>query len=226
MVDPGATCWELIEGAASGETQDRAEFVRRYGDVARAYLLKRWARNPVVQEIDDAVQDVYVECFRDNGVIEKADPGRPGGFRAFYFGVIRNVARRLESRLSRRKDESGADIDLTGIAATGDDFVREFDRIWAQAIIRQAGERMLEIAESNGPDAEERVALLRLRFYQEKPIREIARLWDRDAKVLHREYAKARTEFETALTDVVATHHRGPPGEIHRECERLLSLFA
>ena len=47
---------------------------------------------------EDAVQEVFVECFRRGGALEAVGAGRVPGFRAFLYGVIRNVARRFESR--------------------------------------------------------------------------------------------------------------------------------
>ena len=49
-------------------------------------------------DLDDAVQEVFVECFRQGGVLEAAVDGRVPSFRAFLYGVVRNVARRFESR--------------------------------------------------------------------------------------------------------------------------------
>jgi len=227
VVDPGQTCWELIEGAAAGQDQDRAEFVRRYGGIARAYLTQRWKGSPLLQELDDAVQEVYVECFRENGVLARAHPGHGGGFRAYYFGVIRNVGRRHEQQLKRRNlGHTPEGFDLTSLPSREEGLARAFDRAWAKAIMRQAGEHLRELAAAGDPEAAERIELLRLRFYQDMPIREIAGMWNADAAVLHRQYARARKEFEAALYDVVSWHHSGTPGEIRRESERLLALLA
>jgi RNA polymerase sigma-70 factor (ECF subfamily) len=216
----------LIEGAASGEDRDRIEFVRRYGDVAKAYLRKRWGASPLIQDLDDAVQEIYVECFRENGALSRANPARSGGFRAFYFGVIRNVARRHESQTRRRNRNALSDFDFERLPSGEDGLAEAFDRAWAKAIMRQAGEVLQKQALTSGEAAEERVELLRLRFYQDKPIREIAALWNEDPARLHHEYARARREFEAALFDVVGWHHRGTPAAIREECVRLLSLLA
>ena len=68
-----------------------------------------------------------------------------------------------------------------------------------------------------------RVELLRLRFHEGLPIREIARRWGTAAEVLHHEYARARQEFEAALREVVAFHHPGSPEEVEQECSNLLA---
>jgi len=86
----------MIEAAATGAAGAREQFARSYAPVVRAYLAARWAGSPALQDLDDAVQDVFVECLKSGGVLDRADPARAGGFRAFLYGVIRNVARRAE----------------------------------------------------------------------------------------------------------------------------------
>src|SRR5436305_831012 len=70
-----------------------------------------------------------------------------------------------------------------------------------------------------------RVEPLRLRFHEEMPIREIARLWGTDAGPLHHDYARARQEFLSALRDVIAGHHPGTADDVDRECAQLLALL-
>jgi DNA-directed RNA polymerase specialized sigma24 family protein len=177
----------------------------------------------LIGELDDAVQDVFVECLRTGGGLEKARADRRGGFRAFLYGLVRNVARRLEGRRSSRDQ---ADVDPDVLEADEDSLSRVFDRAWAKGVMREAAERQAEIAATRGPEAKRRLDLLRLRFQDDLPIREIARLWQEDAATLHRDYAKAREEFRSALMDVLATHipARGPA--LERECSDLLALLA
>ena len=89
-----STCWTLIRGAAEGREEDREAFARQYLPVVRSYLRVRWQGTPLREEIEDAVQDVFVECFKDNGALGRVDPSRSNGFRAFLHGVVRNVALR------------------------------------------------------------------------------------------------------------------------------------
>ena len=76
MAQPISTCWTVIRGAAAGNPADRDAFARRYVRVVRAYLAARWRASPNLQDLDDAVQEVFVECFRHDGVLEQADPRR------------------------------------------------------------------------------------------------------------------------------------------------------
>ena len=61
-------------------------------------LAARWRSSSQSSELDDAVQEVFVECFRAGGVLKRVDASRPGGLRPFLFGVVRNVALRFETR--------------------------------------------------------------------------------------------------------------------------------
>ena len=70
------------------------------------------------------------------------------------------------------------------------------------------------------------VPILRRRFQDGVPIRQMAAEWGIEAATLHHEYAKARDEFRSALNQVVAEHHPGTPAQVGRECARLISLFS
>jgi RNA polymerase sigma-70 factor (ECF subfamily) len=224
MAPPESTCWTVIQAAAAGRPAERDEFARRYGPVARAYLAARWRSSPCLHGLDDAVQEVFIECFKQGGVLDRADRGR--GFRAFLVGVVRNVARRLEAEHGRHRErQAPSDMDLEGVADGEATPTRAFDRAWARALLRDAARRLEQRAAADGA-ARRRVELLRLRFHDGLPIREIARRWQADAAVLHREYARARQEFKAALAEVVAFHRPGTPAEVEQECANLLSLLA
>lgn len=220
VTESDLTCWTVIRGAAAGRDDDREEFVRRYASVIRAYLLARWRTNPLHRELDDAMQEVFVDCFRDDGALTRAEPRRDGGFRAFLFGVVRNVARRFE----RARAQAGKPLDSTIDPEGGDLSPSDvFDRSWAQALMKQAAALQMMLAQENGPAALRRVDLLRLRFEESLPIRDIAQLWSEDPAHLHHEYAKARREFHAALKEVVRQHHPDIDGQIDAECSRLLA---
>jgi RNA polymerase sigma-70 factor (ECF subfamily) len=221
-----STCWTLLRDAAAGGEVPRAEFAARYASAVRAYLAVRWRGSRLIHELDDTVQDVFIECLRQGGLLDRARADRPGGFRAFLYGTVRNVALRTEARRARERGREFAEaIDLDGIPDKDEALSQVFDRAWAKAVVREAAERQSVLAEQRGEAARRRVELLRLRFHEGMPIREIARLWDVDPVVLHHEYARARHEFRSALRDVVAFHHPGAPEAIDQECAQLLALF-
>ena len=205
----------------------RAEFVKRYEPVVRAYLAARWQGSGLLQELDDTAQDVFLECLKNGGVLDRARADQPGGFRAFLYGAARNVALRVESRRARRLAREPADRnELEGIPSGEDPLSHVFDRAWAKAVVREAAERQAVLAAERGEAAVRRVELLRLRFHEGLPIREIARLWGVDAASVHHEYARARQEFRSALRDVIASHHPGTPEGVDGACAQLLSLLA
>jgi RNA polymerase sigma-70 factor (ECF subfamily) len=226
MANAESTCWTVIEGAAAGNARDREHFARCYVPVVRAYLAARWRGSPCRRELDDAVQEVFVECFRQHGVLARVERERPGGFRAFLYGVARNLALRVEARhVHGREEQAPSALDLNQVAAEESGLSQTFDRAWARALLQEAGERHATCARQAGEEAQRRREILRLRFQDGLPIREIARRWGMDAAVLHHEYARARQEFRTALRAVVAFHHTGAPRDIDRECATLLTLL-
>jgi len=223
--ESGVTRWSVIRGAAEGNESARRTFAEHYEPVIRSYLGARWQHSPLSQEIEDATQEVFFECFR--GVLDRADPDRAGGFRALLYGVVRNVALRFEERGRKRREFQDEDSEARGrIAADEERPSHAFDRAWAQSIMEQAREVQAERASESDAAAERRCELLRLRFEEGTPIRDISRLWGVDAAHVHREYAKARREFKSAMKEVVRALHPGPDEEVEAECSRLLGFFS
>jgi RNA polymerase sigma-70 factor (ECF subfamily) len=226
MGSPDLTCWTVIREAALGDPRARDDFARRYEPVVRAYLAARWRSSDRIRALDDAVQEVFVECFQRGGALERLESNRPGGFRAFLYGVVRIVALRAESARGRDKKQSPPDgYDPRQVPADDTRLSRAFDRAWARALMTEAAAQHAEDAERAGAAALGRVELLRLRFHDGLPIREIARRRGCDPDAVHREYARARKDFRDALTAVVAFHHPGTPAEVDRTCTELLGLL-
>ena len=219
-----STCWELLGSAADGDANARTQFVAAYGPMVRGSLEALWRGTPHLAHLDDAIQDVFVECLKPNGVLRKADRSRPSGFRAFLRGVVRSVASRHQFHSAREAGRKSA-ATLDGIGGGDDSVSRILDREWARTIVRAAGERMRERARQLGPSAEQRVELLRERYDDDVPVRDIARRLQLDPDVLHHQLAKARAEFREMLLEVVAVHYPGTRASVERECRRLLDLL-
>ncbi|MFN0020549.1 MAG: RNA polymerase sigma factor [Pirellulaceae bacterium] len=217
---PESTCWTVVRAAAAGSAANRDELARRYLGVVRASLGSRWRGSPLSQDLEDAVQEVFVECFREGGALQAVGNGRVPHFRAFLFGVVRNIARRFESRPAR------AAALLTDVAEGDAGLSRVFDRKWAEAIMVEAAQRQRTEAAARGNEALQRVELLRLRFEEGLPIRDIAARWGVDAARLHHDYALARQEFRTALLEVIAFHHPASPAELENEAAALLKALS
>ncbi|MGE3164901.1 MAG: RNA polymerase sigma factor [Planctomycetota bacterium] len=220
------TCWFLVDDAANDVPGAREEFARNYAPAVRAYLCHRWRRSHCLQQIDDAIQELFLECFRQGGLLDKVDGQYPGGFRAFLYGVTRNVALRFETRHGRQRARTGAEnVDPAELPADEATLSQVFDRSWLESILRQAAARQQARAKQQGADAERRVNLLELRFRDDLSFGEIAELWNVDIQWLYREAARARQEFKEALFEVVSFHNPRSPAEIERECAELLALL-
>jgi RNA polymerase sigma-70 factor (ECF subfamily) len=220
------TWWTMIDEAARGGEAARAAFAERYLSAVRAYLGVRWRAPSLRDRLDDAVQEVFLECFREGGGLGRADPDRPGGFRAYLVGLSRNVARRFEERWAKERARAGDDpADPASVVSDETTQSAAFDREWGRALLREAASRHARRAASLGEAAVRRVDLLRLRFQDGLPIRDIAERWSVDAADLHVEYARARREFRAALREVVAERHPGSRADVDAECRRLADLF-
>ena len=220
------TCWTMIGKASRGEQDAREAFARTYWPVVHGYLSARWRNATLRNELDDAIQEVFLDCFKSHGALERFERDRGGGFRAFLFGVVRNVALRVEREAHYLAPALDSD-DLSGDESVlhGESPSRLFDRAWAHSILQATADRLEKRASELGPEAVRRVELLRLRFHEGLPIRQIAERWNADPDVLHHEYARARREFKSALQAEVAFHLPGSADAVERECERLIQLL-
>ncbi len=220
---PAETCWTLVLDAAAGQDEARAQFAERYTSVIEAYLQARWKRNRLKDAVPDAVQEVLLETYKKGGLLDKAQPGLPGGFRAFLFGAVRMVARRIEE--GRREGKELAlptEFEAAGIGAIDPHLSMIFDRAWANALMQQAGKRQAKNA-SGHADKTQRLSLLQLRFQEGLPVREIAERWQMPAEKVHKWYALARTEFRQALLEVMAEHQAGTPAQLEDRAKELLA---
>ena len=221
------TCWTVVRRASRGEGPAREAFVRTYWPVVHDFLAARWKGSRLRDELDDAMQEVFLDCFRADGALGRVERERDLRFRQFLYGVVRNVALRAEKKAygAQRPVESPEDLAAEESALQGESPSRLFDRSWARSIVQAAADRLESEARQRGETALRRVELLRLRFHEGLPIRAIAERWSVDAAVLHHDFARARKEFESALKAEVAFHLPGSVEEVERECARMLDLL-
>ena len=108
------TSWTIIEAAAEGDGEARERLATLYSPALEAYFRKRWQANPILHSVDDAVQEVFVDCFKPSGVLERAD--------------------------GKNKDGDSRDAPDADTLATDDDkdLTRLFDREWARSIVQEA----------------------------------------------------------------------------------------
>jgi len=214
------TSWTLIRSAQAGEDRAREEFARVYEPVVRAYFGARWSTPPLKHEIEDGVQDVFVDCLRADGALGRSDPERP--FRPFLFGVARTVALRFEQRAGRHDATALGERDIEA-RETRSSVV--FDRALAMQVMREATEVQRAGAQAEGGVKLRRVELLELRFQRGLSIAEIAVLWNEDAARVHHLYSDAREDFRGALREVVARRSGVAPGDLERECDWMLEVL-
>lgn len=224
MTDAHETCWTLIRRAAVGEAGARSQFTRSYERLIRAYLVRRWQGSAHAADVDDAAQEVLLECLGDGDPLRRADPGRE--FRSYLLGIVRNVALRFERQRGRRHEQlaggESAFVDMPGRELALSQF---FDRQWAQAMVDEARALVRAQADSGDPRAKLHAELLELRFGKGMPIRDIAAQWQMDADAVHRAYAKARERFRQCLRQVVQFHATGEGADLDAECQRVFELL-
>ncbi len=219
------TCWTLIHGAATGDEEACDAFARCYQPAIQAYLRARWGNRLAAEELEDAMQEVFVECLREHGALGRAQKGRGDGFRAYLFGIVGNVARRYESRGGRRRDAPRSrTFHADDHAAAQTSLSYAFDRAWATSMLGEARARMETNARAADDRHRKRVEILRLRFEEGLTLREIARRWDVDTTWMGHEYQRALRDYHSALKEVVGFHHPGAPERVQEECAALLKL--
>lgn len=214
------TSWTLIDAAREGDGAARARFARDYEPVVRAYFAARWARTALASEIEDAIQEVWIDCLRERGALERADPERP--FRPFLSGVARTVALRFEQRRGRG---GAAAFDEEDHHARETRLSVAFDRAFAQQVMREASELQRARASAAGGVKSRRVELLELRFQHGLTIPQIAERWNEDAARLHHLYADAREDFREALREVVRRRNGGGSAALESECDWMLEVL-
>lgn len=225
--DPRETRWSLIESAGEGDLLARTEFARRYEPAVRAYLRARWRGRFAADALEDATQEVFLEFLKPGGVLERARRDGRGEFRALLYAVARNVARREEERLARKRIEAAEESpELELLEAREATHSRLFDREWARALMKEARELNDQRARTGDERGARRAELLRLRFQEGQPIRDIARAWAVEPKRLHREYRRALDEFASCLREVVASQTHGPRDELDERCREFLALLS
>ena len=219
------TCWTLIRRAATGEHGARSLFTHSYQRLIRAYLEQRWRGTPLAADVDDACQEVLLECFGDAGPLQRADAGRE--FRSFLLGIVRNIALRFERQRGRRREQVvGGNSAFAEVATDEEQLSRFFDRQWAQNLVDEARRTMQAEAATGDPRAKLHAELLELRFGAGLPIRDIAARWQMDPDAVHRAYGKARERFRACLRQVVSFHVQVPETDLDAECQRVVELLA
>lgn len=227
MADEPLTSWTLVLGAAGGSAPARDVFAARYGPAIAAYFAARWRLRPDEDRVFDATQDTLVECFKAEGALSRVDPVRPGGFRAYLYGIARNVALMAERRSARRREVSaGEGLDVEAGDRNEATLSLVFDRAFVRGIVREARERMARRS-IRSPAAEARYRVLALQFEHDQPPREIAARLALPVERVYELLKEARREYRDCLVETVASLHPGcSQAEVERHCVDLIQRLA
>jgi len=217
-----STCWTLVRAAAAGDVESRETFSRLYGPVIRAYLAARW-RLPVLHEdVADGAQEVFLQCFKPGGALGRAAADRTGGFRAYLFGVVRNVAGTLDEARRRRRL---APNEVEDVPSDDASLSHVFDRAFARALTREARRLMEERAAGEG-HAHLRVRALELMYEHGLPARDVATRMDLDVSAVYIHLSRGRKEFRAALLEVLASYHpEDTKEELERRCVEIFTAL-
>lgn len=209
-----------MRDAAAGDAESREEFSRLYDPIVRSYLAARWRRSLEDEDVSDGVQEVLLQCFKEGGALGRVLDDRPGGFRAYLYGVARNVAATLEAARARRPVN---DDGLDAVPSDEATLSRAFDRAFARALTREA-RRIMESRADRGENARHRARALALMYEEGLPAREVAARMGVDVAAVYIHLSRGRKEFREALVEALARHH---PGESEAELERrCVEIFA
>lgn len=227
MTDGDVTCWTLIDDAARGDGAARDSFGQIYLPAVTAYLRRRWTGGVRANDVDDAVQEVFLECFRPGGVLARADRQETRSFRALLLGVTRIVALRHERAggKARERQQAVTPEQLGALPADDPSLTAAFDKAWALSLMRDARQRLEAQAQSGDEAACQRVEILRLRFEEALPVREIAKQLQADATLVHRAYARARSDFLRCLREAVQAHMPDESANVDEACRRLMGAL-
>lgn len=212
-----STCWSVVLGAAAGDPTMRDEFCRRYEPVIRAYLSARWRMARDHEALADATQEVFVQCFREHGALQRIDPQREGGMRAFLYGVTAKTALDFERRGARwHRDAKGGNVDLQQVERSEVTLSAAFDKAWAAMIGREARRLLATRAAAGSEATRRRFFLLEQRYYHGRAPRDLAPTVGLDPQRISEILTEAKAEYRAALLEVMATYF---PNDTERELE-------
>jgi RNA polymerase sigma-70 factor (ECF subfamily) len=217
-----STCWTLVRAAASGDAESREAFSRLYGPVIRSYLSARWRVPALHEEVADGVQEVFLQCFKPGGALGRASSDRAGGFRAYLFGIVRNVAGTLEEARRRRR---AVPAEMDAVESDDASLSRVFDRAFARALTREA-RRLMEDRSGGEGHAALRVRALELMYEHGLPARDVAARMNLDVSAVYIHLSRGRKEFRAALLEVLAGYHPSDSREdLEKRCVEIFSAL-
>jgi len=206
MLDQGSCTADMasLSAAVAGDRQAGDAFARRWRDPMRTWLWFRWRHSPLRSLVDDAVQEVFIECLRPGGALDHLDTAQAAhGLRAYLRGVVGNVAHRIERREARsfnRQRRLAIGVERPARPDAGEvlDLAQTHDQI-AHALDLVDGE--------DDPRAEHPLRdFLRLHFEEGLPVRAIAKRWHDSPEHVHEIRRRACRRLRNCLLRVLHHH--------------------
>lgn len=198
--DPGQA-WQLVEAAATGDLGAQAAFSRQFEPLVHRWLWFRWRHTPFKSLIEDAAQDVFVECFRPGGALQHVDRTRCShGVEAYLRGLVQNVALRVERIEARHFHHRRRAVVQAGtLPRLGS--AEQLDRDLMQQRV-DAALALLDSEDVRTKSGHSLRELLRLHFEGGQPVRAIAQLWDEKVEHVHELRRRACSRFRACLLRV------------------------
>jgi DNA-directed RNA polymerase specialized sigma24 family protein len=222
MSSSDSTSWTLILAAASRAPAEQARFTERYAPVIEAYLVSRLGVPSEHEDVREAIQEVFLQCFKQGGALQGVDPARDG-FRAFLYGVTRNVALMAERRRARRRERQPPHSGVFERSTDDATLSHVFDAAWAELVVGEARALVEERATRRGGRAVLRAKALELMYRDDLPPREIAPLLVVEVKEVYKLLETGRMEFRAAVLQVMARYSpEATRPELERKCVTLL----
>lgn len=221
--------WLEAQAAAAGDEQARNSFWNRHVRAVRMWLWFRWSHRSLRSFVEDAAQEVFLECFRPGGALAHMDARKAQhGVVAFLRGIVRNVAHRIERTQARDFEHRRRLAVAAATPAPADAGAAEqIDRAWEHDRVMAA----LALLDQEDPPDGMRHTLrefLHAHFEDGLPVRKIAAAWQEKPEHVHELRRRACRRFRECLHRVAhaeGTHlapemivkaaHR-PPGDLPR----------
>lgn len=181
-----------------------------------AAQLRRAVDDP---DVEDAVQEVLLECLKAGGALERASEAKCTRFRAYLGGITRNVGLR---HLRVRKNQPSALEETEFVSDSSPDVEANLNAAWSQAVLGEA--MALLVRESClAETARLRLRVLQLRHQEGLKAAQVAEMLGISATRVHHLTSEAKNEYRLALLSVVSQQNPGlGRAEIEAECVALL----
>lgn len=191
------TLWSRIEDIQRGDDKAVWSFVERYRKPLLSFIERRGYNR---QDAEDLVQEVFLRLFAKEA-LARADRER-GRFRSFLLGIAKHVM--SEERVRRQAKKRGGGEKPVPLSeapevASEDSGDGEFDRIWADHMLRRA----LDVLESENPRQHK---TLKMRFERDMSYQDIAEELTRNLQQVKNDIHRARKRLVRIIKQEIADY--------------------